>query len=68
MAMRYMGMIVPALVLLLSLAAAQPVESQVPRASDYAPATEKAPQLAKAGLTHRPGAMTSGPIANALAP
>jgi hypothetical protein len=49
MAMRYMGIIVPALVLLLSLAAAQPVESQVPRASDYAACNREAPQAAKAG-------------------
>ena len=49
MAMRYMGIIVPALVLLLSLAAAQPVESQVPSASDYAACNREAPQAAKAG-------------------
>jgi len=49
MAMRYIGIIVPALVLLLSLAAAQPVESQVPSASDYAACNREAPQAAKAG-------------------
>jgi hypothetical protein len=43
------GIIVPALVLLLSLAAAQPVESQVPGASDYAACNREAPQAAKAG-------------------
>ena len=43
--------IVPALVLLLSLAATRTVEGQIPTAADVADCNREAPQAAKAGTT-----------------
>jgi len=51
MAMQYIVVIVPALVILLSLAATRTVEGQVPTAADFAACNREAPQVAKAGTT-----------------